>query len=151
METKEPIYINGEPVYDVDSYTQGKKPKKITNTPKQKLTNEIEFDYQDETNTIESDQEYEYDQTTQTPNYGKTSMILGILSIVFANSVIIPIVLGIIAINMANKSTNPSEENPKKIGKITGIIGIGLAILTIITGIANVIGTDFIQELINNY
>jgi hypothetical protein len=75
------------------------------------------------------------------------SLVLGILSIVFVWCYAIPgIVMGVIAIVLANKATLAYEANPSmynessignaKAGKITGIIGLSLSALFFIIMIA---------------
>lgn len=91
---------------------------------------------QQDVNTVEN-REQNFN-TAQKPkpvknDYGLISMICGISGICFSGTFIISIVLGIVAIVLSNKATDPDEESYKKIGKITGIISIAIsAVITIL-------------------
>ena len=66
-------------------------------------------------------------------SFGVASVVLGILSILFAS--INGIILGIIALVFANKQKNKSPNKWAKNGRILAIIGIILSILTIVVSI----------------
>ena len=89
--------------------------------------------------------------TNQNTNFGKTSMILGILSIFLADTLILGLPLGIAALITANKSTNPEEENSKKIGRITAFIGIAISIIIILTTLITAVTDGITQNWLNNY
>ena len=168
MEDKQPVYINGEPVYDLDHYTPGQKRRKATTKnltkkptvkyaasenalsskidkalPKFQNIDELkkEFEQMSETNT----------NTNQNTNFGKTSMILGILSIFLADTMILGLPLGVAALITANKSTNPEEENSKKIGRITAFTGIAISIIIILTTLITAVTDGITQNWLNNY
>ena len=66
-------------------------------------------------------------------SYGIASVVLGILSIVFAS--VNGLILAIIALVFANKQTNNSANSWARAGKILSIIGIILSIIAIIVSI----------------
>lgn len=106
----------------MDNYNQGV----VTNFQEQNETYEQYPNSNIDTNYIGPTQTQI--QTEDTNQYGLASMICGIISILFG-SLIIGIPLGIAAIILANKSTNPKEKEYKTIGKITGIVGLSISAL----------------------
>lgn len=71
-----------------------------------------------------------FSRVTNDNSLGVTSVVLGILSIVFASA--IGVILGIIALVFAVKQQNRSANSWGKAGKILAIIGIILSIAAII-------------------
>lgn len=137
---REPIIINGEPVYNTDDYTsQQDRPTQQmddqprTNPYKNPYEN-VNIDYQ---NMDYGNMDYDYRRPPQRPQpkgteYGLISMICGILGILFMGLFPFSTALGIVAVVLANKSIDPQEESYKKVGKITGIISIVLSVLLIL-------------------
>lgn len=168
MEDKQPVYINGEPVYDLDHYTPGQKRHKTTT---KNLTKKPTVKYAASENSLSSkidkalpkfqnidELKREFEQTPETntntnqnTNFGKTSMILGILSIFFSDTLILGIPLGVAALITANKSTKAEEENSKKIGRITAVIGIAISIIIILTSLITAVTDGTTLNWLNNY
>lgn len=132
---REPIIINGEPVYNTDDYAS--QPNRPTQQmDEQPRTNPYRNPYEN-VNIDYQNVDYDYRRPPQRPQpkgteYGLISMICGILGILFMGLFPFSTALGIVAVVLANKSIDPQEESYKKVGKITGIISIVLSVLLLL-------------------
>lgn len=126
MSENEQTVINGEPVYE-----------------EQKTQNQTEnmnygyMDYGDNPPQYENQQTYYGQQKPPYPKkqqeeYGLISMICGIVGLIFMGLFPFSPALGIAAVILAKKSTDPKEASYKQIGNITGIISIVLSVLLIL-------------------
>ena len=121
MEHKEPIIINGEEIsvettnkhYDGMDYRNG-------------------MDYGDDAPQYQQYPPYPPQYRPKKEENGLISMICGILGLLFMGLFPFSPALGIAAVVLANKSTNPEEESYKKVGKITGIISIIMSVLLLL-------------------
>ena len=80
---------------------------------------------------------------------GVTSVVLGILSIIFASAV--GIVLGITSLIFAIKQNKISKNKWSKAGLILSVIGIILSIITIIATLLLVKNSGAISQLLSQY
>ena len=116
MEHKEPIIINGEPVYEPEISVE---------------TTNKHYDGMDYGNGMDYGDGAPQYRPKKEEN-GLISMICGILGLLFMGLFPFSPALGIAAVVLANKSTNPEEESYKKVGKITGIISIVMSVLLLL-------------------
>ena len=63
------------------------------------------------------------------------ALVCGICSIIFAGTVIIGVVLGIVAIVLAGSALKQSADGKAKAGRICGIIGLVLSVITLIVSL----------------
>ena len=83
------------------------------------------------------------------PSVGKSTATLmcGILSIFFSPTVVFGLLFGILAIMMGTPTTSAPPDGKATAGKITGIIGVALAAVSMIAIIIlGVVGYDFYRD-----
>lgn len=81
-------------------------------------------------------------------SFGVSSVILGILSIIFAS--LNGIILGVIALVFASKQQNRSPNVWGRRGKILAVIGLILSIIVIALNIWAFSNPEFLDQLISN-
>lgn len=123
---KEPITINGEPVYEPEISVE------TTNKHYDGMDYGNGIDYGDGTPQSQQYPPYPPQNRPKKEENGLISMICGILGLLFMGLFPFSPALGIAAVVLANKSTNPEEESYKKVGKITGIISIVMSVLLLL-------------------
>ena len=126
MEQKEPIIINGEPVYEPEISVE------TTNKHYDGMDYGNGMDYGDDKSQFQQYPPYPPQNRPKKEENGLISMICGILGLLFMGLFPFSPALGIAAVVLANKSTNPEEESYKKVGKITGIISIIMSVLLLL-------------------
>ncbi len=81
-----------------------------------------------------------YSTPEQPSSKATTALIFGILAIVFAPSILLGLICGIVAIVIASSAADGPEASRTKAGKITGIIGVALAsvflVFSVVAGVA---------------